>query len=141
MSPYLFNGRPFRRVASTTSLMPQSEYQRRLLQRDHARERWENQIAIGYRVKDLDATEIRQMVSDSIAAGRLLEQWTERQRRILHALRDGTPRRLGELLAVLDPPPPHQTIRDDLNLLRKLGQVVSFGRGPGARWQLTPPPS
>src|SRR5215813_1522819 len=41
-APYLYNGRPFRRVGTTTSLMPQAEYQRRLLERDHAQQRWEN---------------------------------------------------------------------------------------------------
>lgn len=77
MAPYIYNGRPFRRVASTTSLMPQVEYRRRLLQRDHARDRWENQPAIGYRVEDLDSKEIQQTVTESIAVGRLLGPWTD----------------------------------------------------------------
>lgn len=77
MAPYIYSGRPFRRVASTTSLMPQAEYRRRLLQRDHARDRWENQPAIGYRVEDLDPKEIQQTVTESIAVGRLLGPWTD----------------------------------------------------------------
>jgi ATP-dependent DNA helicase RecG len=40
-APYCDNGRPYRRVTSTTSLMPQAEYERRLLERSHALRRWE----------------------------------------------------------------------------------------------------
>jgi ATP-dependent DNA helicase RecG len=57
--------------------MPQAEYRRRLLQRDHARDRWENQPAIGYRIEDLDPKEIQQTVTESIAVGRLLGPWTD----------------------------------------------------------------
>jgi ATP-dependent DNA helicase RecG len=41
-APYCYNGRAFRRVGTNTSLMPQKDYQRRLLERDHAQQRWEN---------------------------------------------------------------------------------------------------
>src|SRR5262245_15253857 len=44
-SPYTYNGRPFRRIGTTTSLMPQAEYERRLLERGHSQQRWENQPA------------------------------------------------------------------------------------------------
>ncbi len=61
---------------------------------------------------------------------------TERQRRILHALRDGAPRAMREIRESLQPSPPERTVRDDLKLLRTLGLVTEFRRGPGARWQL-----
>ncbi len=70
-APYLYNGRPYRRVGTTTSLMPQAEYQRRLLERDHAQQRWENQPAVGYRYADLDEVEIWRSVSEASAARRL----------------------------------------------------------------------
>jgi len=41
--PYVFDGRAYMRVESSTRVMPQEEYQRLLLERDHARLRWENQ--------------------------------------------------------------------------------------------------
>ena len=70
-APYTYNGRPYRRVGTNTSLMPQAEYQRRLLERDHAQQRWENQPAVGYGIADLDENEIRRTVTDAVAAGRL----------------------------------------------------------------------
>ena len=48
LAPYTYAGRPFQRVASTTRRMPQTEYHRRLLERDHTLQRWENQSAEGY---------------------------------------------------------------------------------------------
>jgi ATP-dependent DNA helicase RecG len=41
-APYTYHGRPYRRIGSTTSAMPQAEYERRLLERGHAMHRWEN---------------------------------------------------------------------------------------------------
>jgi len=70
-APYTFNGRPYRRISSTTSLMPQGEYEQRLLEREHPQRRWENQVAPRYRLKDLDRKEIRRAVSDAVATGRL----------------------------------------------------------------------
>jgi ATP-dependent DNA helicase RecG len=70
-APYTYNGRPYRRVGTNTTLMPQAEYQRRLLERGHAQQRWENQPAVGYAVADLDENEIRRTVTDAVAAGRL----------------------------------------------------------------------
>ncbi len=70
-SPYAYNGRPFRRVGSTTSLMPQQEYERRLLERGHSRQRWENQVAEGYRLGDLNRKEIQRTVREALNANRL----------------------------------------------------------------------
>jgi ATP-dependent DNA helicase RecG len=70
-APYTYNGRPYRRIGTNTTLMPQAEYQHRLLERGHAQQRWENQPAVGYTVADLDENEIRRTVTDAVAAGRL----------------------------------------------------------------------
>ena len=40
--PFAFDGRSYERVGSTTSVMPQATYQRLLLERAHAKQRWEN---------------------------------------------------------------------------------------------------
>ncbi len=73
LRPYVFDGRPFQRVGSTTSVMPQESYQRLLTERAHARARWENQLASEYDVSDLDHEELLRTVRLGIAAGRLPE--------------------------------------------------------------------
>lgn len=40
--PFSFDGRSYERVGSTTSVMPQETYQRLLVERAHAKQRWEN---------------------------------------------------------------------------------------------------
>lgn len=56
--PFVFDGRAYMRVEASTRVMPQEEYQRLLLERDHARLRWENQPAHGIGIGALDAEEI-----------------------------------------------------------------------------------
>ena len=71
LAPYTYDGRPYRRIGTTTSVMPQAEYERRLLERDHPQRRWENQIAQRYRQRSLDMKEVRRAVADAVAVGRL----------------------------------------------------------------------
>ena len=71
--PYVFNGRPYQRVASTTSIMPQETYQRLLTERNDSRTRWENQPAEGFGISDLNHEEILRTVRFGIASGRLPE--------------------------------------------------------------------
>jgi ATP-dependent DNA helicase RecG len=105
--PYAYNGRPFRRITSTTSPMPQEEYQRQLLERDHARQRWENLPAAGYPVEDLDAAEIQQTVTESIAAGRLLGPWSGPVDTLqkFHLLVDGVPTQAAVVAFAKEPLP------------------------------------
>jgi len=71
--PYVFAGRPYLRVGTTTSVMPQHTYQKLLLDRDYAVHRWENQVAEGYRIEDLDTEEIVRTVRAAASTGRLSE--------------------------------------------------------------------
>jgi len=71
--PYVFDGRPFQRVASTTSVMPQETYQQLLTERAHSRVRWEDQPAGKYQMSELDHEEILRTLRLGIAAGRLPE--------------------------------------------------------------------
>ena len=71
--PFTFDGRAYRRVGSTTSVMPQEEYQRLLLARIHSRHRWENEPAAGIDLVDLDHDEIHRTIRLGIAAGRFPE--------------------------------------------------------------------
>ncbi|MFH1465060.1 MAG: RNA-binding domain-containing protein [Pseudomonadota bacterium] len=56
--PFTFDGRAYQRVQSTTSVMPRDRYEALLLERSHARRRWENMPAVGVRLDDLDHEEI-----------------------------------------------------------------------------------
>jgi ATP-dependent DNA helicase RecG len=56
--PFTFDGRPYERVGNTTRKMTQDRYESLLLERAHARRRWENQAPVGVRLKDLDREEI-----------------------------------------------------------------------------------
>jgi ATP-dependent DNA helicase RecG len=79
---------------------------------------------------------VRFLPSGYVPPHRIGHDLTERQRRILHALRKGEPRSIREIRETFNPVVPEQTIRDDLKLLRTLGLVTNSGRGPGARWRL-----
>jgi ATP-dependent DNA helicase RecG len=57
-APFIFEGKPYRRVGSTTTVMGQDEYGRLLLDRNHSRHRWENQPAVRVSLEDLDHEEI-----------------------------------------------------------------------------------
>lgn len=69
--PFTFDGRPYRRLQTTTSVMPQSVYEAMLLERAHARRRWENQPAVDVRLEDLDHEEILQTRATAIAQRRI----------------------------------------------------------------------
>jgi len=56
--PFTYEGRAFERVGSTTRRMPQAKYERLLVERGHAKRRWENLSAEGLTLKDLDRKEI-----------------------------------------------------------------------------------
>jgi type I restriction enzyme, S subunit len=67
---------------------------------------------------------------------RVSHDLTERQRRILHYLRDGQRRRIGQIMEGIGVTLPPSTLRDDLILLRSLGLVELLGSGRGAAWRL-----
>ena len=73
--PFTFDGRAYRRVQSTTSVMPQDQYEQILLDRAHARRRWENQPAVDVRLEDLDHEEI---LRNAFAAVRESVAWLDR---------------------------------------------------------------
>lgn len=56
--PFIFDGRPYQRVQTTTSVMPQERYEALLFERSHARHRWENRPAVGVQIEELDREEI-----------------------------------------------------------------------------------
>ncbi|WP_425399267.1 ATP-binding protein [Aeoliella sp.] len=69
--PFMYDGRAWRRVGTTTQRMPAAEYEQRLLSRLHSQHRWENRVAEGFAVKELDTGEIVATVKSAIDGGRL----------------------------------------------------------------------
>ncbi len=99
--PYAFDGRPYQRIGSTTSAMPQATYQRLLNERVHSQARWENQAAADYHIADLDSEEILRTVRFGIVAGRLPESTGNAVPDILERLgllRDGRPNQASVVL-------------------------------------------
>ena len=69
---YSYDGRSYIRHGPTTSVMPREEYQRRLMEKVHAQNRWENQpVPDGVSVRDLDEGEILTTVEEAIRLGQL----------------------------------------------------------------------
>ena len=58
LRPFTYEGRAYERVGSTTRRMPQAKYERLLVERGHAKRRWENLPAEGLALTDLDRKEI-----------------------------------------------------------------------------------
>lgn len=69
--PFVYDDKAYKRVGSTTTTMSQDDYMRLLLDRNHARHRWENQPAVGVRVEDLDHEEILRTRASAIEQRRL----------------------------------------------------------------------
>jgi ATP-dependent DNA helicase RecG len=69
--PFVYDDKPYKRVGSTTTTLSQDEYMRLLLERNHARHRWENQAAEGVGLDDLDQEEILRTRASAIAQRRL----------------------------------------------------------------------
>ena len=65
--PFVYDDKPYKRVGSTTTTLSQDEYMRLLLERNHARHRWENQAAEGVGLDDLDQEEILRTRASAIA--------------------------------------------------------------------------
>lgn len=84
-TPYVFDGRPYQRIESTTSVMSQQTYQILLLERDHHKHRWETET-IEYAIEDLDAEEILRCVRIGVDVGRLPEYHEENVALILDRL-------------------------------------------------------
>jgi ATP-dependent DNA helicase RecG len=71
--PFIFEGRAYERIQSTTRRMSQKRYEQLLLERAHSRRRWENQEAEGTSLRDLYREEVFRVVESARASGRLVE--------------------------------------------------------------------
>lgn len=71
LRPYTYKGKAYRRVGSTTRAMSAEQYNQVLFERLHNEQRWENQLADGWSVDDLDVAEIRRTVVEVVRSNRL----------------------------------------------------------------------
>lgn len=71
--PFCYKGRPYYRVESTTSTMPQTLYNQLLMVRDEAKYRWEVLENNRLSIQDMDDNEILKTVRLGIECGRLPE--------------------------------------------------------------------
>ncbi|MCL5261058.1 MAG: putative DNA binding domain-containing protein [Gammaproteobacteria bacterium] len=69
--PYTYDGRPFHRVQSTSQKMPQHRYEQLIVERGQLNHSWEERIADGYKLDDLDYEEIYKTVADAVRENRM----------------------------------------------------------------------
>ena len=90
--PYSHRGTAYRRVANVNGRMSRDEYNRMLMERLHAEQRWENEPAAGWTVGDLDEGEIVRTMQESIRRGRAEDPGTREPMALLRGMglaRDG----------------------------------------------------
>ena len=104
--PYVFDGRAYRRIGTTTSVMPQDQYQTMLLARSHSQQRWEHAgegrtqtivqlcLQAGHPepefIEQAGAVGVRFPIHGYIPPQRVGHDLTQRQRSILQILSHGT---------------------------------------------------
>ncbi len=76
LTPYVFDGKPFWRIGSSTRLMPQQHYQQLLLDKANSSNPWDAKVTNHLAIKDLDKTEIINTLNESIERGRTKAKFT-----------------------------------------------------------------
>lgn len=71
--PYIYDGKPYKRVQSSTTVMSQEEYERMLLARGGFRSEWEDQTNPELSLDDLDLDVVRDTARKAVRCGRLDE--------------------------------------------------------------------
>ncbi len=125
VGPYVYDGRPYMRNGPTTIVMPQAIYERKLLERTHAANRWENQPAEGVALEGLDRAEVTRTVEEAIRRGRMEDPGTRGTRELLVGLR-----------LIRDSGASRRTVHDNLRILLQLDLVDLRGERRWARWML-----
>ncbi len=86
LRPYRLRGISYRRVGNTTQGLTADEYNRMLFERMHGDQRWENQIAAGWTIDDLDISELRNTIAEAVRIGRLNEPGSREPEELLRGL-------------------------------------------------------
>lgn len=91
--PFAYKGKAYIRVGNTTSELSTEQRNRMILERFHSQTRWENEIAEGFTVDDLDTNELLKTMEEAIRRGRSEDPGTREPLEILRGLgllsRDG----------------------------------------------------
>ena len=69
--PYVYDGRPYKRVQSSTTVMPQEEYNRMLLERGGFISEWELQSNPNATMDDINVDEVLRTAKMAVSVGRL----------------------------------------------------------------------
>jgi ATP-dependent DNA helicase RecG len=85
-APFIFEGKPYQRIGSATFVMPQERYNELLLARSHDHSRWENALATGFTVEQLDQEALLRVVRSGIEMRRLPESTGSNPHDILERL-------------------------------------------------------
>ena len=83
MAPYRHRNEAYRRVGNTNRRLSRDDENRMFLERVHGHQRWENQPAEGWTVKDLDMAELQRTVSEAVRSGRLFDSGTREPEELL----------------------------------------------------------
>lgn len=105
--PYVVRGTAYRRVGTTTVALSRDEYNSMLMERLHSERRWENEIADGWSISDLDAAEVTRTIDEAIRRGRQNDPGTRDTESLLRGLglmRDGGITRAAAVLFGRDGP-------------------------------------
>lgn len=70
-APYVYDGRPYERVESSTGLMSQHRYEQLLVRRKQLNHAWDEQPSKNHDIDSLDHDEIRRTISDGINHNRI----------------------------------------------------------------------
>ena len=69
---YCYDGRPYIRHGPTTQIMPQGEYEKRIMNKLHAQRRWENELAPDWvTIHELNEEEIQLTLQNAVQLGRM----------------------------------------------------------------------
>ncbi|MCQ2391200.1 MAG: putative DNA binding domain-containing protein [Kiritimatiellae bacterium] len=71
VQPYVYEGRPYKRVESSTTVMPQEEYERMLRERGGFASDWESRINPNLKLDDIDCDEVCRVARKAVHVGRL----------------------------------------------------------------------
>lgn len=70
-APYIYDGRAYYKLESTTMQMPQQMYESMLRSRDEEKFRWDSMLAANMTIADLDEKRIRTAIAMGVKGGRL----------------------------------------------------------------------
>jgi len=73
---HTFDGIPYQRLGKSTSRMPTTLFQQRFVEEAHRADSWEDRLATGFTINDLDHKQILSTVQESIRRQRLTDPIT-----------------------------------------------------------------